>query len=116
MEIDHQEHLHRRCLRRESMRKLTEPELERASPESPLRLAPVRWPNRIRNDTLSAGTRLFTPLDKRQTKGLSTCPQELCPHPPNPEKSLRLQGGGKAMFVHQAQAPHRPGSRVVTGT
>jgi hypothetical protein len=68
MEIDDEWQMGRRCFSRESMRKLTEPELERASPVSPLRLAPVRRPNRTSNDTFSGGAQLFTPLDKTQTR------------------------------------------------
>ena len=64
MEVDHQEHLHRHCLSRESMRNRTWPQRERGGPQSPLRLAPVRWPQRIPNGTLSGGTEFFTVLDK----------------------------------------------------
>jgi transposase-like protein len=42
MDIDDEWQVGRRCFNHESMRRLTEPELERASPVSPLRLAPVR--------------------------------------------------------------------------
>ena len=42
MEMDDEWQVDRRCFNHESMRKLTEPELERASPVSPLRLALVR--------------------------------------------------------------------------
>ncbi len=66
MEIDDEWQMGRRCFSRESMRKLTEPELERASPVSPLRLAPVRRPNRTSNDTFSGGAQLLHHLTRRK--------------------------------------------------
>jgi hypothetical protein len=65
MEIDDEWQADRRYFSHESMR--NHPQRERAGPQSSLRLAPACWPNRIRNDTLSAGTRLFTPPDKAHT-------------------------------------------------
>ena len=66
-EIEDEQQVHRPRFSREPMRKLTEPELDRASPVSPLQLAPVRWPQRTSNGKLSGGTQLFTPPDKAHT-------------------------------------------------
>ena len=67
-EIEDEQQVHRPRFSREPMRKLTEPELDRASPVSPLRLAPACWTQRTSNGKLSGGTQLFTLLDKAHSK------------------------------------------------